>query len=395
MNNKKAKQLLTLATLSAVPIAGLVAPSQNQAQAQRASIPQVWQTGKTTLVSTREYPTKASADAAAAQGQKQGYKTYVAYDANRKVYVLREYSVAASPQRPVFNPTAPYPPTTNPVNPTKPTPVDPNPVLSRRDFSTKAAADAAAAERTNLGFYTTVVYDAQNRVYILREYAHAPGATTTPTGNPVVSERRFSTKASADAAAAARTKLGFYTTVDYDAKDRVYILREYATAPVVTTNPVLSERPFGTKASADAAAAARTKLGLYTTVNYDAARKVYILREYATAPKVDPNPVLSQREFGTKASADAAAAARSKLGFYTTVVYDAKNRVYILREYKDTPTGNAQAAPKPNPVLSQRQFSTQASANAAAAARQKLGFKTTVVYDAQKRVYILREYKGN
>ena len=378
MNTIKKSRFAILLALSAVPISGVLIP----AHAQKPTLQDLWrrqnpQPTNVTPNSTRDFATKASADAAALERQKLGYKTTVTYDARRKVYVLREYGVGTAP-------------IAKPTGPTQ------NPVLSRRDFPTQASADAAAAARQKLGYYTTVVYDPQNRVYIVREYAHAPGTTTTPVANPVLSERRFSTKASANAAAAARTKLGFYTTVVYDAQNRVYILREYTTKPGVTPNPILSQRDFDTKASAAGAAAARRKLGFYTTVVYDAKRNVYVLSEYAAAPTpVNTNPVLSRREFGTKASADAAAAARTKLGFYTTVVYDAKNRVYILREYKDTPTGNAQAAPEPNPVLSQRQFSTQASANAAAAARQKLGFKTTVVYDARNRVYILREYKGN
>ena len=98
----------------------------------------------------------------------------------------------------------------------------------------------------------------------------------------------------------------------------------------------------------------------------------------------------STRDFSTKASADAAAAARQKLGFKTTVVYDAKNHIYILREYSDATT-----PPTPKgygSLVSRREFGTQVSANAAAAARRKLGYKTTVVYDAKNHVYILREY---
>lgn len=239
-----------------------------------------------------------------------------------------------------------------------------------------------------------------------------PQPTARPASQPLRNTRDFGTKASANKAAAERRKLGYQTTIVYDAKRKVYILREYgnpkpAVRRTVTPTPLptavprpagklLSQRRFGTKASANKAVAMRRKLGYQTTVTYDAKNRVYIVREYsAFKPTAKPiaNPVLSRREFGTRASASAAATERRKLGYFTTVVYDAKNRVYILREYASAP--KPVATPVSNPVLNQRSFGTKVSANKAAAARHKLGYKTTVTYDERNRVYILREYKRN
>ncbi len=102
------------------------------------------------------------------------------------------------------------------------------------------------------------------------------------------------------------------------------------------------------------------------------------------------------RPFGTKASAERAAALRRQLGYRTSVVWNPSRRVYEVREYHN-PTSRRTDPRRTNPVSSSNligthYYSTQASAAAGVRFAQAKGYRATSTYNRSQNRWIVRVY---
>lgn len=111
----------------------------------------------------------------------------------------------------------------------------------------------------------------------------------------------------------------------------------------------------------------------------------------------------NSRPFGTRTSANQAAAARRRLGYRTAVSYDPNRRVYVLREYNRRGSNYSNYTPRRSttrralPVSSSRLIGTHYYPNQSAAAAgmrfaQSKGYRATSVYDRANNRWIVRTY---
>ncbi len=115
-------------------------------------------------------------------------------------------------------------------------------------------------------------------------------------------------------------------------------------------------------------------------------------RQYPRPTNTRPS---STRDFGTRASAERAAAARRRLGYRTVVTYDARRKVYVLREYgtATNPRTNPRPAPRPTGRLVGTYYrSSQAEAAKTMRYAQSKGLRATSTYNSAQRVWIVRTY---
>ena len=125
-------------------------------------------------------------------------------------------------------------------------------------------------------------------------------------------------------------------------------------------------------------------------------------RNYPRPANTNERP-RNTRDFGTKASAERAAAERRRLGYRTVVAYDARRKVYVVREYgtATTPRVNPRVTPRANPrpaplplgrLVGTYYRSSQAEAAKTMRFAQSKGLRATSVYDRASKRWIVRTY---